>query len=57
MPDEIDFFNSFVDKGLKERLLALLIPLRITYTEAIKYLNNTRTNLNTAYWGRPSDRA
>ena len=39
-PDEIDFFNSFVDKGLKERLehVASSAFGRVTYTEAIDIL-------------------
>ena len=39
-PDEINFFNSFVDKGLKERLehVASSDFGRITYTEAVEIL-------------------
>ena len=39
-PDEIDFFNSFVDKGLKDRLehVASSAFGRVTYTEAIDIL-------------------
>ncbi|MEA4954352.1 MAG: asparagine--tRNA ligase [Pseudoflavonifractor sp.] len=39
-PDEIDFFNCFVDKGLKERLehVASSAFGRVTYTEAIDIL-------------------
>ncbi len=39
-PDEIDFFNQFIDKGLKERLTALVNSdfERITYTKAIELL-------------------
>ncbi len=39
-PQEIDFFNSFVDKGLKERLehVASSDFARVTYTEAIEIL-------------------
>ena len=39
-PDEINFFNSFVDKGLKERLehVASSDFGRVTYTEAVKIL-------------------
>ncbi len=37
---EIDFFNKFVDKGLKERLTALLRSdyKKVTYTEAVELL-------------------
>ncbi len=39
-PDEMDFFNSFVDKGLKERLehVASSDFGRVTYTEAVEIL-------------------
>ena len=39
-PDEIAFFNSFVDKGLKERLehVAASAFGRVTYTEAVEIL-------------------
>ena len=39
-PDEMNFFNSFVDKGLKERLehVASSDFGRVTYTEAVKIL-------------------
>ncbi len=39
-PDEIEFFNNFVDKGLKERLNKLVDSnfVRMSYTEAIKLL-------------------
>ena len=39
-PDEMAFFNQFVDKGLLERLQALLDAdfARVTYTEAVKLL-------------------
>ena len=41
-PQEIDFFNSFVDKGLKERLehVASSDFGRVTYTEAVEILKN-----------------
>ena len=40
-PDEINFFNSFVDKGLKERLehVASSDFGRISYTEAVEILS------------------
>ena len=39
-PDEINFFNSFVDKGLKERLehVAAADFGRVSYTEAVELL-------------------
>ena len=42
-PDEIDFFNSFVDKGLKERLEHVMNSEfgRVTYTEAIRLLEES----------------
>lgn len=40
-PDEIDFLNTFVDKGLLERLTAVLNAefVRVTYTEAVDILS------------------
>ena len=42
-PDEIAFFNSFVDKGLKERLehVAASDFGRVTYTEAVELLKKS----------------
>ena len=42
-PDEINFFNSFVDKGLKERLehVASSDFGRVSYTEAIELLKQS----------------
>ena len=42
-PDEMNFFSSFVDKGLKERLdhVANSDFGRVTYTEAIEILKNS----------------
>ena len=39
-PDEIDFFNSFVDKGLKERLEHVMTSDfgRVSYTDAVEIL-------------------
>ena len=39
-PNDIDFFNQFVDKGLKERLTNLVNSefVRVTYTEAVELL-------------------
>lgn len=41
-PQEIDFFNSFIDKGLKERLTSLANSdyEKVTYTDAVKLLEN-----------------
>lgn len=52
--DELEFFNNFVDKGLIERLNAVVNSdfARVTYTEAIKLLekNNDKFEFK-AYWG------
>jgi len=42
-PDELNFFNSFVDKGLLERLENVVNSdfARITYTEAVKVLKES----------------
>ena len=42
-PQEIDFFNAFVDKGLKERLqhVASSDFARVTYTEAVELLKKS----------------
>ena len=53
-PDEIDFFNSFVDKGLKERLehVASSDFGRVSYTDAVEILkkNNDRFDYKVE-WG------
>ena len=53
-PDEINFFNSFVDKGLKERLehVASSDFVRVSYTDAVKILekNNDKFDFK-VYWG------
>ena len=53
-PDEINFFNSFVDKGLKERLelVANSDFGRVTYTEAVEILkkNNDKFDYKVE-WG------
>ena len=61
-PDEMDFFNSFVDKGLKERLehVASSDFGRVTYTEAVEHPEEGATTSSTipVEWGmRPPDRA
>lgn len=47
-PEEMAFFNQFVDKGLIERLEHVLSSEfgHVTYTEAIEILENTMMNLN-----------
>ena len=42
-PQEMDFFNQFVDKGLKERLehVASSDFGRVTYTEAVDLLQKS----------------
>ena len=53
-PNEIDFFNAFVDKGLKERLehVASSDFGRVTYTEAVEILekNNDKFDYKVS-WG------
>ena len=53
-PDEINFFNSFVDKGLKERLEHVASSKfgRVTYTEAVEILkqNNDKFDYKVE-WG------
>ena len=53
-PDEINFFNAFVDKGLKERLehVASSDFVRVSYTDAVKILeqNNDKFDFK-VYWG------
>ncbi len=45
-PDEMEFFNNFIDKGLKDRLHAVLHSefKRITYTEVIEELKKAVKN-------------
>ena len=53
-PQEMDFFTSFVDKGLKERLehVASSDFGRVTYTEAIKLLEERNDKFDyKVYWG------
>ncbi len=42
-PQEIEFFNSFVDKGLKDRLIHVASSDfgRVSYTEAVEMLKNS----------------
>ena len=51
---EIDFLNSFVDKGLKERLelVASSDFARVSYTEAVEILKNSGAEFKyPVYWG------
>jgi len=53
-PEEIDFFNSFVDKNLKERLIGVVNSDfgRVTYTEAIEILKKNNENFEyPVEWG------
>jgi len=53
-PEEMEFFNSFVDKGLIERLknVANSDFGRITYTEAIEILEKNNDNFDfPVHWG------
>ncbi|MGI6229919.1 MAG: asparagine--tRNA ligase [Tractidigestivibacter sp.] len=45
-PDEIDFFNRFVDKGLKDRLTHVATSdfARVSYTDAVKILEDAQAN-------------
>ncbi len=54
-PDDLDFLNSMVDKGLIERLKFVLENefVRLTYTEAVKILTeSSRTWEYQVGWGR-----
>ena len=53
-PDEINFFNSFIDKGLKERLTNVATSDfgRISYTEAVEILEKHNSDFEyPAFWG------
>ena len=53
-PEEMNFFNSFVDKGLLERLHNVVSNefARVTYTDAIKLLEANNDNFEfKASWG------
>ena len=53
-PDEINFFNSFVDKGLKERLMHVASSDfgRVTYTEAVEILSKVNDKFDyKVEWG------
>ena len=53
-PDELNFFNSFVDKGLKERLehVASSDVGRVSYTEAVEILEKHNDQFDyKVFWG------
>ena len=53
-PEEMNFFNSFVDKGLLERLQNVVSSefARVTYTEAIELLEKNNDNFEyKVSWG------
>ena len=53
-PDELNFFNSFVDKGLLERLndIANATFAHVTYTEAIQLLEQHKDQFEyPVFWG------
>ncbi|MDO4476258.1 MAG: asparagine--tRNA ligase [Lachnospiraceae bacterium] len=53
-PEEMNFFNSFVDKGLLDRLNHVINSDfgRVTYTEAIELLEKNNDNFDyKVYWG------
>lgn len=52
-PEEMNFFNSFIDKGLIERLNNIVNSDfgRVTYTEAVDLLKNRAKNSSTLWSG------
>lgn len=53
--EEMDFFNQFVDKGLKERLQNIITSefARINYTEAVEYLRESKEKFEyPVEWGK-----
>ena len=53
-PQEMQFFNEFIDKGLTERLIKLVSSQfgRITYTEAVKILEKHNDKFEyPVHWG------
>ncbi len=53
-PEEMDFFDSFIEKGLLDRIKSLRDASfrRMTYTEAIEILENSDVSFeNKVYWG------
>ncbi|BFD24847.1 MAG: asparagine--tRNA ligase [Candidatus Parcubacteria bacterium] len=54
LPEEMEFFNKFIDPGLKDRLEAVVAAgfVRLTYTEAIKHLEASGEKFNyPVKWG------
>ncbi len=54
-PDDIDFFNRWIDEGLKERLASIMESefVRISYTEAIEILQSSGRQFEFApEWGK-----
>ena len=60
-PEEMNFFNSFVDKGLLDRLNNVVNSdfARVTYTEAVDILmkNNDKFEYKVSWGNRSADRA
>ena len=53
-PEDMNFFNNFIDKGLIERLTSVVNADfgRVTYTEAVKILEENKENFEfPVYWG------
>ena len=53
-PQDIDFFNQFVDKGLRERLESIVASdfAHVTYTEAVELLEKNNDNFDyKVSWG------
>ena len=53
-PEEMNFFNQFVDKGLLDRLNGILNSefARVTYTEAVEILEKNNDNFDyKVFWG------
>lgn len=53
-PEEMEFFNNFIDKGLLERLNSLVNSefAKVTYTEAVEILQKHNDNFQyKVYWG------
>ena len=57
-PDELAFFNQFMDKGLIERLQLVANSDfgRISYTDAVEILKRTTTTSSTRSSGAPTSR-
>ena len=57
-PQDIAFFNQFVDKGLVDRLNNVVNSdfAHVTYTEAVDILKRITINLNIRWSGAPTYR-